>query len=137
MSFIESTRKDNIGNAPNMNIIGFCHITIFGQKIEIGTPAESQEANKINMKIEEAIDAINKVNEQLVKAKGEILGELARLVDAKGELTPEQSEIVESLRNRVKEIDDIIPDVVEPPTPPEEENPPTPTEEDGGNSGEG
>lgn len=99
-----------------MKIIGFCHITIFGQTIEIGTPAESKGTTleDIKMDIAEAIDIINKANEQFDKAQKEILGEIQKLQTSKP-LTAEQEAIIRNLRNKAQSIDDIIPDVVEPP----------------------
>lgn len=97
----------------------FCQVTIFGQKIQISTSAETSDIQQLSMNINEAIDIIKELNTNLIKAKGEILGKISQLENSKGELTTEQANIVNSLRQKVQNIDDIIPDAdIEPdPTP--------------------
>lgn len=125
-----------------MKIVGFCKITIFGQTIEIGTPAETPQGTTledIKMDIAEAIDIINESTAQFSKAQAEILAKINELQQTKP-LTAEQEAIVRALRQKAQAMDDIIPDEVSVPEP-EPETPPTedPNEgaEDGEKSGEG
>lgn len=113
-----------------MKIVGFCNITICGQTIQIGTPAESQGTTleDIKMDIAEAIDIINKANEQFDKAQKEILTEIQKLQASKP-LTAEQEAIIRNLRNKAQSMDDIIPDEVPVEEPPVETETPKETGE--------
>lgn len=90
-------------------LIIFCTLVVIGVIIK--------SKNSIMATLDEQLDAIST---QLTKAKDEILTKISDLENAQGKLTPDQQAKLDLLKTTVQTLDDIVPDVTEPPVEPTE-----------------
>jgi uncharacterized membrane protein len=74
-----------------------------------------QEIKEINMKLDELIAQIGVLSSQLSRIRAEILAKIAALESLMGDLTPEQQAVFDQLKQEVSALDNIAPEVVEPP----------------------
>ena len=84
----------------------------------MGLKEINKQLKEIEMKVDEAIDAVKAVGEQLEKATREILAKIEALENVlPDDLTEEQQAAIQVLKDKAKALDDIVPDAEPVPAP--------------------